>query len=75
MSTLSRWSVFKKRGKVQMRPHLVSEDMSDIHVHDKDKEAVKYEGGMIARCMADTERMWYVSKSDFDAGFDQEEIC
>ena len=73
MTTLSRWSVYKKRGKVQMRPHLVSEDMSDIRVDDKDKEAVKYEGGMIARCMADTERMHYVSHSDFMAGYDLDE--
>ena len=75
MTVLSRWKTYKKCGKVQMRAHLVLEDMSDIRVDEKDKQNIRHEGGMIARCMADTSRQWYVSQSDFNAGYDQEEVC
>ena len=75
MTTLSRWRVYNRLGKVQARGHVFGEDMTEIRVDDKYKQSVKFEGGYILRDPANTKAQWYVSKSDFDAGFDQEEIC
>ena len=75
MTILSRWKTYKKCGKVQARGHVFGEDMTEIRVDDKYKQSVKFEGGYVLRDPANTKVQWYVSQSDFNAGYDQEEAC
>lgn len=53
------WKKYRKKGKQEMRPYIVGEDMTGISITKGD---VLEEGGMVARNGNDHTDQWYIGK-------------
>lgn len=71
---MTRYTLYRKTGKVEARPWIEGDDMSEISVSPKDAQnGSPKTGDWIARDPNDPEDMWLISEEFFHANYEEDD--